>query len=95
MLALVNHDDDATAPNDEPADEVVVPWERLSPEALYEVIVEFVTREGTDYGGVELPLEEKVEQVRAQLLAGDAVVSFDPRTESVHLRTAHRGLTRR
>jgi len=36
----------------------------LSPEALRGVIEAFVTREGTDYGAQEVPLDTKVFQVR-------------------------------
>jgi hypothetical protein len=39
----------------------------LSPEALRGVIEAFVTREGTDYGAQEVPLDTKVCQVRQQL----------------------------
>nr|WP_281175508.1 YheU family protein [Desulfobacter vibrioformis] len=49
---------------------------------LDSVVEEFVTRDGTDYGEVEVPLETKVAQVIAQLRSGKAVIVFDPRTES-------------
>lgn len=61
---------------------LVIPAEQLSPEALQGLIEEFITREGTDYGEVEWPLERKVEQVRAQLRRGDAVILFDVGAES-------------
>jgi len=61
---------------------VKIPYNQLSPEALYGVVEEFVTRDGTDYGEVEVPLETKVAQVIAQLRSGKAVIVFDPRTES-------------
>ncbi len=54
----------------------------MSPEALHGVIEEFVTRDGTDYGGVEVPLETKIAQVMAQLQSGKAVIVFDQETES-------------
>jgi uncharacterized protein YheU (UPF0270 family) len=68
-------------------DRVVIPFDRLSPEALRGVIEEFITREGTDYGAVEFSLEEKVEQVRAQLRAGAAQIVFDPGLESCTIMT--------
>lgn len=58
------------------------PYEELSPEALHGVVEEFVTRDGTDYGEVEVPLETKIAQVMGQLKSGKAVIVFDPRTES-------------
>lgn len=64
---------------------VIVPPDRLSPEALRGVIVEFVTREGTDYGHDETPLETKIAQVRRQLEQGEIVVLFDAKTETINL----------
>ena len=61
---------------------VKIPYEQLSPEALHGVIEEFVTRDGTDYGEVEIPLETKIDQVLAQIKSGRAVIVFDQETES-------------
>ena len=55
---------------------VKIPYDQLSPEALQGVIEEFVTRDGTDYGEVEIPLETKVAQVMTQLRSGKAVIVF-------------------
>lgn len=67
---------------------VLVPWDRLSPAALRSVTEEFVTREGTEYGEHDVPLEDKVAQVRRQLERGEVVVLFDLKTETVNLATA-------
>ena len=61
---------------------VKIPYEQLSPDALHDVIEEFVTRDGTDYGEVEVPLDTKIAQVMAQLKSGKAVIVFDQETES-------------
>ena len=61
---------------------VKIPYDQLSPEALQGVIEEFVTRDGTDYGEVEVPLGTKIAQVLAQLKSGNAVIVFDQETES-------------
>jgi len=66
---------------------VVVPWRELSAEALEGVIVEYVSREGTEYGLSDVPLEDKVAQVRRQLEAGEVVVLFDAASETVNLVT--------
>lgn len=65
-----------------------VPWEELSPEALRGLVEEYITREGTDYGHREVSLDRKVEQVMTQLRTGEAVVSYDPETESVTIIAA-------
>jgi uncharacterized protein YheU (UPF0270 family) len=51
-------------------------------EALDGLIEAFIAREGTDYGEMEWSFAEKIEQVRGQLRRGDAVIVFDPLTES-------------
>jgi len=61
---------------------VKIPYDQLSPEALQGVIEGFVTRDGTDYGEVEIPLETKIAQVMAQIRSGKAVIVFDQETES-------------
>ena len=60
----------------------------LSPEALRGLIEEFVTRDGTDYGGVERSVEEKIAQVTVQLTSGEARLVFDPETETANIVAA-------
>jgi len=64
---------------------VEVPWQRISSHALQSLIEEFINREGTDYGLVELSLEEKVERLRKQVEAGEVLIIFDEETESCQL----------
>ena len=64
---------------------MIVPHRGLSPEALQGVLEEFVTREGTDYGGVAVPLSAKVAQVRRQLEGGQALLVYDPETQSCNV----------
>ena len=64
---------------------VKIPYTQLSPEALRGVIEEFVTRDGTDYGEIEVPLETKVAQVMAQIRSGKAVIVFDQETETCNI----------
>ena len=56
---------------------VVVPYERLSADALRGVIDEFVSREGTEHGLEDVELEDKRASVVRQLKKGVAVVLFD------------------
>jgi uncharacterized protein len=66
----------------------VVPWQRLEPEVLKSVLESFISREGTDYGEVELSLEEKVAQLKGQLERREVFVIFDGETETVTIVTA-------
>ena len=59
-----------------------IPYDQLSPEAIHGVIEEFVTRDGTDYGEIEVSLETKISQVLGQLKSGKAVIVFDQATET-------------
>jgi uncharacterized protein YheU (UPF0270 family) len=66
---------------------MVIPPDQISSDALIGLIEEFITREGTDYGHVDLDLSIKVDQVKHQLVKGDVVIIFDSTTESVNLMT--------
>ncbi|MCU8505177.1 YheU family protein [Vibrio vulnificus] len=65
---------------------MIVPWQQISPEALSNLIREFVLREGTDYGESEYSLEEKIAQVQQQLEGGEAVVVFSELHETVDIQ---------
>ncbi len=67
---------------------VQIPHEALSQEALRGVIEAFVLREGTDYGEQAFSFEQKVAQVLHQLKRGEAVLWFEPGSESVTLAPA-------
>lgn len=68
---------------------MIIPYQQLSADALQGLIEEFITREGTDYGWDEIPLDAKVAQVRRQIEKGEVVIVFDSATESVSLLTRH------
>jgi uncharacterized protein YheU (UPF0270 family) len=64
---------------------MIVPWNSLSRDALRGVIEDFVTREGTEYGAREVPLDAKVRQVLAQLEDGTVVIVYDSDRASVSI----------
>ena len=70
-----------------------VPFEilvsQLSSEALNGVIENFILREGTDYGSVEIELAKKKDQIKKQIDRGDVKIIFDQITETVSLITKH------
>jgi len=68
---------------------MIIPYKQISPDALQGLIEEFITREGTDYGEMEISLAQKVSQVERQLAHGDIVIVFDSATESVSILTKH------
>ena len=70
---------------------VVVPHDRLTPEALRSVAEEFVTREGTDYGPVERSLEVKVQTLLRQIASGEAAIVYDGASDRTHIEADSRG----
>lgn len=67
---------------DEEEIKVEIPWDQLSTDTLLGVIDDFVLREGTEYGAVEVPLARKRDQVMAMLKSGKASLMFDARSET-------------
>jgi uncharacterized protein YheU (UPF0270 family) len=67
------------------ADAIPIPYTALSEDALAGLIQEFVTRSGTDYGAEEATLARRIADVRRQLERGEAVIVFDPDTETANI----------
>lgn len=67
---------------------VEVPFERVSPETLRNLISEFVTREWEDIGDSSATLDDKISQVMRQLREKRAKVVFDLRTETCNIVVA-------
>jgi uncharacterized protein len=62
-----------------------IPYEQLKTETLYALIEEFVSREGTEYGEYDIPMDEKVEQVLTQLKDGKVHIVFDDKSNSCNI----------
>ncbi|HEY5673780.1 MAG TPA: YheU family protein [Malonomonas sp.] len=62
-----------------------VPYAQLDPETLQRMIQEFVSRDGADWADIGCTLEDKVEQVLAQLRSNKIKVVFDLKSETVNL----------
>ena len=65
---------------------MVIRWQDIAPETLENLIREFVLREGTDYGNVEISLQEKIAQVQSQLEQGDTIIVFSELHETVDIQ---------
>ncbi|RNM02799.1 YheU family protein [Dickeya undicola] len=64
---------------------MIIPWQELAPETLQNLIESFVLREGTDYGEQERTLDEKVANVRQQLVQGEVVLVWSELHETVNI----------
>ena len=67
---------------------VKIPIDQLSPEAILGVIEEFVSRDGTDYGMTDVPLEMKMQQVKRQLKSGQSVLVYDEAMQTCNILSA-------
>lgn len=67
-----------------------IPYKELKPETLQAIISDFVLREGTDYGSEEISLEKKIDQVMKALKDEDAIITFDPKSESCTITTTEK-----
>lgn len=66
---------------------IVIPYKDLSSDALRGLLEEYIFRDGTDYGVVELSLETKLENLYRQLERKDIVIVFDEILESCNVIT--------
>jgi uncharacterized protein YheU (UPF0270 family) len=64
---------------------MIIPYNKLSPEALQALIEEFVTRDGTDTGYEKKSFENDVAMVKRQLKRGDAVIVYDQNTQTSNI----------
>lgn len=66
---------------------MIIPPERLPVETLDNLLEEFITREGTDYGWEELTLDQKRNTLKDQLKNNTVIIWFDTATESAQIIT--------
>ena len=66
---------------------MIIPYDQLSADTLDALLEEFITREGTDYGVVEVALDVKVNQLMRQIKKGEVLIVFDAASESTTLMT--------
>ena len=64
---------------------VEIPHAELAPATLRAVIESFVLREGTDDGAKDVSFERKVADVMRQLERREAVIVYDPGSDSVDI----------
>ena len=60
-----------------------IPYEKLEPATLHAIVLEFVTRDGTDHSSVE----QRVQSVLRQLEAGRVELHFNDQTQTCNIIT--------
>lgn len=66
---------------------MIIPYNELSEEALQALIEDFVTRDGTDYGRIEMSMQEKAEYLLTLLKKGELMISYNDELQSCGLVT--------
>lgn len=64
---------------------MIIPLEQLSNDTLTAIIEDFILREGTEYGAIDIDKETKIEQVKKQLEQGDALLVYSQLHETVNI----------
>lgn len=64
---------------------MLIPYQDLESDTLYNLIESFILREGTDYGEEEISLSQKTDDVLQQLKEGSVVILYSQLSESVTL----------
>lgn len=64
---------------------MIIPPESLSIDTLDNILEEFISREGTDYGETELSLEQKLALLRPQIMRREVLIVYDDQQQSVNL----------
>lgn len=68
---------------------MIIPWERITQETLFNIIETFVLREGTDYGEYEKSLAQKVEDIQHQLISGKVVLVWSELHKSINILSSY------
>ena len=64
---------------------MIIPYKDLQPDTLTGIIREFVLREGTEYGENDIPLSNKVAQVKQQLANGSAFLVYSELHDTLNI----------
>ena len=65
----------------------LVPHRQIPADHLDKLLDSFIGREGTDYGEVELSIEEKRSNLKAALERKEVFIAFDGESETFNLLT--------
>ncbi|WP_301099127.1 YheU family protein [Otariodibacter sp.] len=65
---------------------MIIPWQSLELDTLYNILDSFILREGTDYGLRELSLEEKRQRLLEQLKVEKVVIVWSELNESIDIK---------
>lgn len=65
---------------------MLIPWEKLEKQTLFNILESFILREGTDYGSTELSLAEKRENLFKSIRQGKSVLVWSELHQSIDIK---------
>ena len=65
---------------------MIIPWQKLSTEALNNIIEQFVLREGTDYGEQEISFSDKVARIHLLLAQKQVAIVYSQLHDSIDIK---------
>jgi len=65
---------------------MIIPWQDLEEDTLINIVDSFILREGTDYGAVELSLEEKRQRLLSSIKQGRVIIVWSQLHETLDLK---------
>jgi hypothetical protein len=67
--------------------EFVIPYDQISNDALLSIIKDYILREGTDYGAVDLSMESKTNRLLGQIKNREVFILFNSLDETCNIVT--------
>jgi uncharacterized protein YheU (UPF0270 family) len=67
---------------------MIIPYQSVSSETLNAIIEAFVLTEGTEYGEHDVSLEDKIAQVKQQLIQESVVLVYSELHQTVNILSA-------
>ena len=71
---------------------LILNFKEIAPDTLEKLLEEIVTRDGTDYGDIEVSVEAKIKQLMQQLRSGKASLCYDNETETCNVLSTEEAL---
>lgn len=65
---------------------MLIPWQELQTQTIENILESFILREGTDYGAIELTLEQKKQQLMHQLKTNQVVLVWSELHQSIDVK---------
>ncbi len=66
---------------------MIIPFEKLSNQAFKGIVEEYISRDGTDSGHIDVSFQKKFDSIKSQLISGKIFIVFDSESQSCNIIT--------